>query len=318
MVLVSYVDESVIFKIPYGTSTESAGDYISTPRYAYQSFAGWYLDQECKGEEVDLKTKLMPDFNLTLFAKWDRTPLKVRFADDNSDINQETIVLYGDLIEEIPNIEDDSFVGWVKDGSNFIIDFSKYTITKDETFYALYDNDKFVEYTINYLTKDNKVVASPTIGSIITGNKIYVYPKPSNSLDEPYKGELKPENQSYTFIVDEEHKILDIIYIPYDKYTLTINPKGLENNDSLIARINGKGFDNLEISLNDSKTIKGFYESENYIISFDNTYSKTYADIDPKYLKMNEDKAIDIQTHKLIRDFYNQETHLENRFIKYE
>lgn len=315
LILFSYPDVTKTFKVTYGEEMSIASSYLPDPKHDYEVFDGWYLTSDFKGERVDLSSKKMPAYNLTLYAKWNKRSMNVRFIDTRTALDQTVSVEYGELIENAPVINNPNFIGWVKsDYSNLIVNLNNYKVTTDIELYAKYKNDIFIDYVVNYQTKGGDTVSNPTVGSIIKGNKIYINPKPSNLLDIAYRGEYKPEKDKYIFEVDEENNNFIITYIPVTKYSLTLVPINLKDNESIVLSINGKGFDNLEVPINKETTITGFYENESYYINFDNKYSYTYDDLDSFYYLATEDKEIPITLTKHSNNFIDAENHLLNIF----
>lgn len=69
--------------VEYEDTLEQFVAYIPPAPSSYEpgsvKFAGWYLNPECTGEQVNLKTYKMPCSNLVLYAKWELVSHKVNY-----------------------------------------------------------------------------------------------------------------------------------------------------------------------------------------------------------------------------------------------
>lgn len=315
LLLVSYPDTSESFKIRYNDTMTPASLYQPMAKTEYEIFAGWYLNSNYEGEPIDLTSKKMPAYNLSLYAKWDKRKMNVRFIDAKTSLDQTLEIGYGEILTNPPVIDDVNFIGWVKDNSSsLVVNLKNYKVLENINLYALYDEDIFVNYTIKYQSEDGLDLAPSKHGSIIKGNSIYVVAKSKDELSTAYKGEYKPIEVEHEFVANELSNTFIITYIPVIKYSLIFNPINLKNNDSIIAYINGHGFNDLELAINKQTTVLGLYEDEEYVISFDNSYSYTYENIEPVTLIMTEDKTINLNLNKKTYNFYDAENHQLNIF----
>lgn len=69
--------------VEYGSTLSAYTSYIPDLPDAYEAgsrqFAGWYQNEECTGEQVDLNTFTMPAENMKLYAKWEPVEYKVNY-----------------------------------------------------------------------------------------------------------------------------------------------------------------------------------------------------------------------------------------------
>lgn len=176
--------ESVKFEAPLSPYA----DYVPAAPSAYEpgsvTFAGWYLNPECTGEQYNLSTSKMPSKNVLLYAKWELVEHDVVFYTKQEDIanNAAPIVptfkvthydTVSGTVEDLANDEvagnevtiptdeqmaaqngNYSFVGWFytdTDGTEKAFDPDTMPVTKDLVIYGKWNATEPVGFRINYV-----------------------------------------------------------------------------------------------------------------------------------------------------------------------
>ena len=108
----------------------------------YYVFDGWYENELCEGEAYDFTGKKMPAQNVTLYAKWTASKVKLTYNLNNPEgtvdkdtKNVEAGTVASTVLPSIPTINEYSFAGWYyADGNGNItseVFHTKNTITRD-------------------------------------------------------------------------------------------------------------------------------------------------------------------------------------------
>lgn len=212
------------------------GSYDFTPEYpstleagAYE-FAGWYLNPECTGEQVDLSTRTMPAADLTLYAKWVPVTHTVTTYMDSTletQIGESQAVAHGAFATapEQPSNGNYTFVGWfyMDNGVEKAFDFDSMPVRKDLDVYAKWSSNVLVEYTINYQLENGTAIADPTTGSALAGTTRTFEAKTGDQLYTDYQTGYFPIVSSHSLIMDiagGENNVYTFVYreaqiVPY-------------------------------------------------------------------------------------------------------
>lgn len=268
--------ESVLYE-------KSLSDYDFTPEVPsfYEpgsvTFAGWYLNPECTGEQYVLSEHTMPASNLILYAKWVSVNHTVRFfldeilefTDENiykATVDGDTItykyeVPHGSSVQNPYTPPNDptkgqyDFVGWFyidANGNEQMWDFENTAVTRDTDIYAKWSSNTLVPYTIKFVYKDADgkeiEIADPITGSALGGNSKTFEAKGNEQLYEDYQEGYFPTTQSHTIVMDlenEANNTFTFYYtkadaVPYTVYYVT----DTQNDAGTLApiKLNGKTY----------------------------------------------------------------------------
>ena len=232
------------------------GRYDFTPEYpstleagAYE-FAGWYLNPECTGEQVDLSTRTMPAADLTLYAKWVPVTHTVTTYLDSTletQLGESQAVAHGAFATapEQPSNGNYTFVGWfyMDNGVEKAFDFDSMPVRKDLDVYAKWSSNVLVEYTINYQLQDGTAIADPTTGSALAGTTRTFEAKTGDQLYADYQTGYFPIVSSHSLIMDiagGENNIYTFVYreaqiVPYTVKYLDAETKEPVADDKVVS-----------------------------------------------------------------------------------
>ncbi|MGN8736508.1 MBG domain-containing protein [Bulleidia sp. HCP3S3_C9] len=135
-------DKSVEKKYEQSISGENYTPTRPSALPEYYVFDGWYENELCEGEAYDFTGKKMPAQNVTLYAKWTASKVKLTYNLNNPEgtvdkdtKNVEAGTVASTELPSIPTINDYSFAGWYyADGNGNItseVFHTKNTITRD-------------------------------------------------------------------------------------------------------------------------------------------------------------------------------------------
>ena len=135
-------DKSVEKKYEQSISGENYTPTRPSALPEYYVFDGWYENELCEGEAYDFTGKKMPAQNVTLYAKWTASKVKLTYNLNNPEgtvdkdtKNVEAGTVASTVLPSIPTINEYSFAGWYyADGNGNItseVFHTKNTITRD-------------------------------------------------------------------------------------------------------------------------------------------------------------------------------------------
>ena len=135
-------DKSVEKKYEQSISSENYTPTRPSSLPEYYVFDGWYENELCEGKAFDFSGKKMPAQNVTLYAKWTASDVKLTYNLNNpegalvkktEDVAAGTVA--STVLPSIPTINEYSFAGWYyADGNGNItseVFHTKNTITRD-------------------------------------------------------------------------------------------------------------------------------------------------------------------------------------------
>ena len=135
-------DKSVEKKYEQSISSENYTPTRPSSLPEYYVFDGWYENELCEGEVYDFTGKKMPAQNVTLYAKWKASKVKLTYnlnnpegTVDNDTKKVEAGTVASTVLPSIPTINEYSFAGWYyADGNGNItseVFHTGSTITRD-------------------------------------------------------------------------------------------------------------------------------------------------------------------------------------------
>ena len=200
----------------YGVDILDATSY--TPTKTGYTFVGWYDNDKCIGDAVDVETrygKTMPDYGVTLYAKWNNNGSesgKAASFNVDFDLNGATGSIASQRIEEDdyvvkpvdPTKEGYRFNGWTLNGNSF--EFQ--TPVTDNIVLKADWLKTGTGYTLTYYVGANAVNASGAATQYMEGVKTAVSAAPSIDSGKTFLG---------WYIADAP----DHIYYPGQTYTVS-------------------------------------------------------------------------------------------------
>lgn len=241
----SFVDDhqaSVKYQANLG-SYDFTPEYPSTLEAGAYEFAGWYLNPECTGEQVDLSTRTMPAADLTLYAKWVPVTHTVTTYMDSTletQIGESQAVAHGAFATapEQPSNGNYTFVGWfyMDNGVEKAFDFDSMPVRKDLDVYAKWSSNVLVEYTINYQLEDGTAIADPTTGSALAGTTRTFEAKTGDQLYADYQTGYFPIVSSHSLIMDiagGENNVYTFVYREAQIVPYTVKYLDAETNEPI-------------------------------------------------------------------------------------
>ena len=168
-------DKSVEKKYEQSISSENYTPTRPSSLPEYYVFDGWYDNELCEGEAFDFNGKKMPAQNVTLYAKWTASNVKLTYNLNNPegtvDKNVEAGTVASTVLPSIPTINEYSFAGWYyADGNGNItseVFNTNNTITRDTSIVGkwLYKG----ELRVVYKPGTEKDVTVPTDDKVYAG-----------------------------------------------------------------------------------------------------------------------------------------------------
>ena len=172
-------DKSVEKKYEQSISSENYTPTRPSSLPEYYVFDGWYENELCEGEAFNFTGKKMPAQNVTLYAKWTASDVKLTYNLNNPEgtlVKKTEDVVAGTVastvLPSIPTINEYSFAGWYyADGNGNItseVFNTNNTITKDTSIVGkwLYKGELRVVY--NPGTEESKATV-PTDDRVYAG-----------------------------------------------------------------------------------------------------------------------------------------------------
>ena len=294
-------DKSVEKKYEQSISSENYTPTRPSSLPEYYVFDGWYENELCEGEAYDFTGKKMPAQNVTLYAKWTASDVKLTYNLNNPEgtlVKKTEDVVAGTVastvLPSIPTINEYSFAGWYyADGNGNItseVFNTNNTITRDTSIVGkwLYKGELRVVYkpgseTGATVPTDEKVYAG---GARVTvaGNATTTSGK--KFLGWELNGNVYKPGQSFEVNKDIANKDNQIILTATwgnaeTSTTLTYNPG---NGIGKVKTVNVMNNEAVEIEAHDSDVL-GFIapkaEGKEYYFagwSDSKTGNATYAD----------------------------------------
>ena len=152
-------DKSVEKKYEQSISSENYTPTRPSSLPEYYVFDGWYENELCEGEAYDFTGKKMPAQNVTLYAKWKASKVKLTYnlnnpegTVDNDTKKVEAGTVASTVLPSIPTINEYSFAGWYYADGNGNITSEVFninnTITRDTSIVGkwLYKGELTVVY----------------------------------------------------------------------------------------------------------------------------------------------------------------------------
>ena len=201
------------------------------------TFAGWYLNPECSGEEFVFSAHTMPagpnnvngEVALSLYAKWVPVTHTVEFYLDKAaleagtklDTHPDQTVSHGSLVDlapEAPANGSYTFVGWfyLDNGVEKAFDFANMPVNKDLKVYGKWSSNTLMEYTISYkLQGTDTEIAAPTTGSGLAGVTKTFEAKGGADLYDGYQEGYFPVVKSHSLTIDIDDPTKNIFTFEY-------------------------------------------------------------------------------------------------------
>ena len=211
------------------------------------TFAGWYLNPECSGEEFVFSAHTMPagpnnvngEVALSLYAKWVPVTHTMEFYLDKAaleagtklDTHPDQTVSHGSLVDPAPADPANgsyTFVGWfyLDNGVEKAFDFANMPVNKDLKVYGKWSSNTLMEYTISYkLQGTDTEIAAPTTGSGLAGVTKTFEAKGGADLYDGYQEGYFPVVKSHSLtidIADPTKNIFTFEYIQKDAVPYTV------------------------------------------------------------------------------------------------
>ena len=171
-------DKSVEKKYEQSISSENYTPTRPSSLPEYYVFDGWYENELCEGKAFDFSGKKMPAQNVTLYAKWTASDVKLTYNLNNPEgalVKKTEDVVAGTVastvLPSIPTINEYSFAGWYyADGNGNItseVFNTNNTITRDTSIVGkwLYKG----EFRVVYDPGTEKDVTVPTDDRVYAG-----------------------------------------------------------------------------------------------------------------------------------------------------
>lgn len=296
-------ETGIMFGSDLSTYTDTEGkllkDYIPPYPAQYQeglyTFDGWYTTPECfEGTRFNWANAVMPNGDLTLYAKWDPVIRTVRFYYTKEALENGDEPLDGKVYEvdngailvtlpEQPTRPPYNFVGWfyiADDGTEKAFDFSNMPITKDMKVYAKWDARVLVPYFIYFKTKDGDtsvgdvevVIADYTDGEGVTGTTMTFFAKTGDELYEGYQTGYYPntESHSLTFDIEDTSKNTFTFWytkedaVPYTVEYILLDEEGNEVGPAFYVDENGSKVSYTDVAEGDMYPEYTKYVENNY------------------------------------------------------
>ncbi|WP_050618605.1 InlB B-repeat-containing protein [Intestinimonas massiliensis (ex Afouda et al. 2020)] len=201
------------------------------------TFAGWYLNPECSGEEFVFSAHTMPagpnnvngEVALSLYAKWVPVTHTVEFYLDKAaleagtklDTHPDQTVSHGSLVDPAPEAPANgsyTFVGWfyLDNGVEKAFDFANMPVNKDLKVYGKWSSNTLMEYTISYkLQGTDTEIAAPTTGSGLAGVTKTFEAKGGADLYDGYQEGYFPVVKSHSLTIDIDDPTKNIFTFEY-------------------------------------------------------------------------------------------------------
>jgi uncharacterized repeat protein (TIGR02543 family) len=294
-------DKSVEKKYEQSISSENYTPTRPSSLPEYYVFDGWYENELCEGEAYDFTGKKMPAQNVTLYAKWKASKVKLTYnlnnpegTVDNDTKKVEAGTVASTVLPSIPTINEYSFAGWYyADGNGNItseVFNTNNTITRDTSIVGkwLYKG----ELTVVYKPGAETGATVPTDDKVYAGGaRVTVAGNATTASDMKFLGWKLNENvykpgQSFEVNKDIANKDNQIILTATwgnaeTSTTLTYNPG---NGIGKVKTVNVMNNEAVEIEAHDSDVL-GFIapkaEGKEYYFAGwadSSTGNATYAD----------------------------------------
>ncbi len=207
---VSDKSRTVQYEAPLATY-EFVPDYPESLEPNAYEFAGWFTTPECfDGTKVDFSTAVMPDSDVTLYAKWAPKTHTVRVfktADmTDTDLIDTQTVSHGHYAKAPTEISNGNYVfnGWFyMDGTEKkAFDFNNIPVNRSLDIFAEWSSKTAVLYTVRYELADGTEIAEPTVGSTLAGTSKTFTAKGGTELYDGYREGFFPNTNSHTILMN--------------------------------------------------------------------------------------------------------------------
>ncbi len=235
---VSGKSETVQYEAPLATY-EFVPDYPESLEPNAYEFAGWFTTPECfDGTKVDFSTAVMPDSDVTLYAKWAPKTHTVRVfkTADMTDLIDTQTVSHGHYAKAPTEISNGNYVfnGWFyMDGTEKkAFDFNNIPVNRSLDIFAEWSSKTAVLYTVRYKLADGTEIAEPTVGSTLAGTSKTFTAKGGTELYDGYREGYFPNTNSHTILMNiDGGNEYTFIYTQKESvpYTVRYLEKGTEN-----------------------------------------------------------------------------------------
>ena len=192
------VDKSASKKYEQSISGENYTPTRPSSLPEYYVFDGWYENELCEGEAYNFSGKKMPAQNVTLYAKWTASDVKLTYNLNNpeGDVvrdskNVEAGTVASTVLPSIPTINEYSFAGWYyADGNGNItseVFNTNNTITRDTSIVGkwLYKG----ELRVVYKPGSETGATVPTDGKVYAGGaRVTVAGNATTTSDKKFLG----------------------------------------------------------------------------------------------------------------------------------
>ena len=202
-------------------------------------FVGWYTTPTCAdGTKFDFENEIMPDYSVTLYAKWEPTYWDVTVYQEDPDEHADAKKLaehldipFGTILssarepKRTPPMTGYIFAGWYyKEGTEEKrFDFNTMPVKKDYVIYAKWTSEIPVPYIVYYrtTTAGGEVIdiADPTEGVALAGKPRFFTAKVEKDLYDGYQVGYFPELREQTIKIEPvesdpgEKKPFEIVFM---------------------------------------------------------------------------------------------------------
>ena len=129
----------------YSVECYPVGYTLTLQDYDSENFIGWYVD-----DDTYFYKSIMLNTNINFYAKFgdESTAHEITFNSRNNVVTLKYFEGQAITPPRASDINGCTFVGW--ENEDFIVDFNNYVVTEDETFYALYSENIYVNKTKSF------------------------------------------------------------------------------------------------------------------------------------------------------------------------
>lgn len=198
------------------------------------AFAGWYLNPQCTGEQVNLADMEMPASDLVLYANWEPVSHTVNVYLDSTLVTQigaPQTVAHGAFATAPTEFDegqyvDYTFVGWfyMDGGVEKAFSFESMPVRQDLDIYAKWSSKVLVEYTVNFVLEGSDTpIADPITGSALAGTTRTFEAKGGTDLYELYQEGYFPRVESHSMLMSvDDSNTFTFYYVQADSVPYTV------------------------------------------------------------------------------------------------
>ena len=231
---------------------------VTTPTKEGHTFEGWFLDAEF---ETPFTSFVVPAFDITLYAKWERQSFNLIFMDEDETILYQTSILYDDFLED-SYLDAPKKIGYTFNGWD--IDLPNRMPGHDVVAKATYNINS---YKITFETNGADLIADITK----TYNESFAVSEPSIE-GYAFMGWFSDENfeTPFTDFIVPAHDLT--LYAKWEKqtFTITFDTMGGDFYDTITASY----MDPIELPVPEilGYVFEGWYLDYDYIQAFDSDF----------------------------------------------